>query len=632
MALPHAAAVVDLLPPVLLPELADIFHTPGSLELPLEEHPSKLPAMFMMVEDWAGVARKLMESGLAHVIPYEEIPRSHARSLSSGLFGVEKPGTEKRRVIVDRRRKNACERSLREAACLAAVVNNWSETKLMETIREMTLPHPMQFKDLFLTADSELRIDTKDARDYFYLMALPQAQRNATPIGWPLKRRELGVGGNPEALVMLCLTVPAMGSKHSMEVAQAAHHGVMREAGVLSPTNWITLGWSPPKGREWVGCYCDDLGLISIELSSPHCRDRKKEVGREPQSEGEKLSTKAELGYTAAKFVVKREKCKDNQREATVWGAELSSRRKDLGCPVEKIACIAHITWRLVRAETVVTKHLEVLLGLGGHALLHCRIAMSLMSFCFTWLHELVGRRAKCARWHARAKDELIGLAVCWPLFRSALDSCIHPTLLATDATLSKAGGVTTRLSPEQAVALWSRQRWKKVGLSYQGVEGDLTQPLFWARTPLIRDEVMEKSLQSLQFREAFRYRFRDKKHINFQDLLAWRTGIKMLSRDAAMHGTRLLCILDSQVVACSIQKGRSTSHRLNSLLHSICGTCLLTHIEPIALWVSSSADAADDPTRVSRVRTAVPGDSETDGFWRGAEAWTWPLEATRRE
>eukprot|EP00971_Amphidinium_carterae_P037555 738405-Amphidinium_carterae.1 len=233
MALPKAAAVVELTPPIVLPEIAEIFGTIGGLDLAPEEHPAKLPQMFMKVDNWSAIAQRLVQSGLAHVIPFEGAPRSLGRSLASGLFGVPKPGSELCRLIVDRRRKNACERSIREAACARASEESWEDEQLMMVIREMTLPHSLQFRDLFLCEHSYLHIDTKDAKDYFYLMALPPAQRHATPIGWPLKNSELDGEGDPDDTVMLALTAPAMGSKHSMEIAQATHHGVMRCAHVL---------------------------------------------------------------------------------------------------------------------------------------------------------------------------------------------------------------------------------------------------------------------------------------------------------------------------------------------------------------------------------------------------------------
>eukprot|EP00971_Amphidinium_carterae_P188722 3746151-Amphidinium_carterae.1 len=510
MALPAAAAVVELVPPLVQPELSALLHTPGGLDLPVAEHPQRLPAMYMQVSDWAAVARRLLDSGLAHIVDYDAVPRSRGRSLSSGLFGVSKPGSNLKRVIVDRRRKNACERSLREATLLVSAEQQWDLDRTLSLVREMTLPHPLQFKDLFMVHNSRLRIDTKDAKDYFYLMSLPDAQRQATPIGWPLRRRELGLiepQDGADSLVLLCLTAPAMGSKHSMEIAQATHRGVMRMAGILKEDlSWITLGWPPPASPHWMGCYCDDLALISVcpeKKSAYPVADFPPLLG-DTEEQGAQNDVAAEEGYKTAKFVVKREKCASDQKEAVVWGSELSSVRKDVGCPVEKVANIAHVTWLLMRRPFVTTKHLEILLGLWGHVLLHCRVGMCFICHGYRWLRQLTERRSRGGLWDISTRDELTGLALCWPLFRTSLLACLSPTVIATDATLRKAGGVECQVSPRQAVALWGRQRWHRVGLTFQGVDGDLDHPLFCTSVPIHRDCAMEMGLQTLQFHETF--------------------------------------------------------------------------------------------------------------------------------
>eukprot|EP00971_Amphidinium_carterae_P137456 2724149-Amphidinium_carterae.1 len=61
-------------------------------------------------------------------------------------------------------------------------------------------------------------------------------------------------------------------------------------------------------------------------------------------------------------------------------------------------------------------------------------------------------------------------------------------------------------------------------------MEGDLDTPLFRTTSPLRKDEALEGAVQTLQFREVCRYRFRDKRHINVQEMTAWRTGIRHLS------------------------------------------------------------------------------------------------------
>eukprot|EP00971_Amphidinium_carterae_P148930 2952700-Amphidinium_carterae.2 len=204
--------------------------------------------------------------------------------------------------------------------------------------------------------------------------------------------------------------------------------------------------------------------------------------------------------------------------------------------------------------------------------------------------------------------------------------------LASTDATLSRAGVVTAEVSAcsaEQAVAIWGRQKWHRVGLKFQGVGDDPTLPMFEVARPTLQDVPLERALQTLQFKEICRYRFRENRHINYQKLIVWRTGIKHFSRDLKYHNCRLLSLLDSQVVCYSVRKGRSTSCGLNALLQSVVGTCLLSKIEVLPLWIASKANPADDPTRIPEVRRALPNDHATTAFWDSAQRWSWPLTAT---
>eukprot|EP00971_Amphidinium_carterae_P184423 3661368-Amphidinium_carterae.1 len=191
MALPKQAAIVALVPPVLDPDISELLHRKGVFELPVSDHPEKLPALFMNVSSWSGVACRLVESGVAHLIDAEHAPHSRGRRLAAGMFGVAKPGSDLRRVRIDRRRKNACDFSLREVTCAEALKASWPTSRMLSALRRMTLPHSLQLKDLFLRRRSRLWITTKDAKDYFYLMQLPHWQREATIVGWPVLRHEV---------------------------------------------------------------------------------------------------------------------------------------------------------------------------------------------------------------------------------------------------------------------------------------------------------------------------------------------------------------------------------------------------------------------------------------------------------
>eukprot|EP00971_Amphidinium_carterae_P148929 2952700-Amphidinium_carterae.1 len=84
----------------------------------------------------------------------------------------------------------------------------------------------------------------------------------------------------------------------------------------------MTLGWAPPSGCHWVGCYCDDLALISVcQHVRPGGTDHAKE-------DALALDRRAEKGYSAARFVIKREKCESGLQEAVVWGSQLALQQE----------------------------------------------------------------------------------------------------------------------------------------------------------------------------------------------------------------------------------------------------------------------------------------------------------------
>eukprot|EP00971_Amphidinium_carterae_P056600 1118556-Amphidinium_carterae.3 len=134
--------------------------------------------------------------------------------------------------------------------------------------------------------------------------------------------------------VAVALAAPAMGSKHSMEIAQATHHGIMHHAKVIGHSSWMAWGWAPPSGPLWMGCYCDGLALIAV---------LDKKIGMS-LSEAKHLDDLAEAGYEKSRFIVKREKCETGLDEGTICGARLSSSRRDLRCPPEKFAAIDRVT------------------------------------------------------------------------------------------------------------------------------------------------------------------------------------------------------------------------------------------------------------------------------------------------
>eukprot|EP00971_Amphidinium_carterae_P296567 5891316-Amphidinium_carterae.1 len=90
-------------------------------------------------------------------------------------------------------------------------------------------------------------------------------------------------------------------------------------------------------------------------------------------------------------------------------------------------------------------------------------------------------------------------------------------------------------------------------------------------------DDDMEQAIQALQFSRVVDYPYRTRSHVNIQELLAWRTGVRWIANDATRRSTRVIQFLDSQVCVHVIAKGRSSSKRLNNIMQSALGHLLLS-------------------------------------------------------
>eukprot|EP00971_Amphidinium_carterae_P239458 4753747-Amphidinium_carterae.1 len=119
-----------------------------------------------------------------------------------------------------------------------------------------------------------------------------------------------------------------------------------------------------------------------------------------------------------------------------------------------------------------------------------------------------------------------------------------------------------------------------------------------------MRDFDLEEVVASLDFRESLRYKFRRDQHINVLEGHAWKSMIKLLcSQSDSLGHTRVMCGIDSQVLCCAIQRGRSGSTRLNEMLRSALPYQLLCRVRCVPLCLSTSANPADDPTRGAPLR-----------------------------
>ena len=86
--------------------------------------------------------------------------------------------------------------------------------------------------------------------------------------------------------------------------------------------------------------------------------------------------------------------------------------------------------------------------------------------------------------------------------------------------------------------------------------------------------------------------------HINVRELQAALAALRWRARKAARHSSRWLHLVDSQVVAAIVTKGRSSSRRLQPALKRWMATAIAADMYPIIGYVVSEDNPADEPSR----------------------------------
>eukprot|EP00971_Amphidinium_carterae_P351168 6491953-Amphidinium_carterae.1 len=466
VSLPTCSAMVDL-QTVLPPELFALLSVPGMLERVSDESEKEalsLPALFMRVRDWDELSLHLVQTGLCCLGEDRWSPTWGARHLRAGVFGVEKPDTCKVRMIVDRRRKNATEVSMRTSLygrCGATM----SEDRLHLLKRHMTLPHSLQFGDLLLPRHCELDMSVMDCKDFFYLLRVPEAAIWCTAVGRPVSSAVFRGPPLPEGAVRcdldvndtvtLFLQAPAMGDLKSVEIAQAAHTTVLLRAGMQSH-EWLTLNSPAPTQGAWRGCYVDDyfqgvvVPAVGHHLAARHRADML-EIGQV------KLD-RTRQEYERVGFIEKESKTHLHETHAVVWGGEVHSGQRWVAGSRKKMERLLLVTVRVLRSKRkwISVKVLERIIGHWVHQLLFQRVGMALLDDLYSVLNQR--RAGKGVVMLTRgALDELTMLVCLWPLFTADLGRPISKYVTATDATLTRGGAVIGEVSPSEATWLWHR-------------------------------------------------------------------------------------------------------------------------------------------------------------------------------
>jgi len=86
--------------------------------------------------------------------------------------------------------------------------------------------------------------------------------------------------------------------------------------------------------------------------------------------------------------------------------------------------------------------------------------------------------------------------------------------------------------------------------------------------------------------------------HINLYELLALLRAIKWRARSCSNLGSRILHLVDSQVVASMCAKRRTASRKLQGTLRRLNSWLIAAHFWPLYAYVHSEDNPADIPSR----------------------------------
>eukprot|EP00971_Amphidinium_carterae_P179105 3552694-Amphidinium_carterae.1 len=276
MALPTISGQTPLVVPTVPIEVERALALEGGFQKPVL--PDQISRTYTSISSWPEISREMIERRLTTLLPPKETPHFRGRRVTAGLFGVEKKGTSRSRVIVDRRAQNDLELNLRDVILVSALQGAIEPDRAAYLLRLMTLPYAAQFTRLLMTRTSRLAISTEDAADYYYHLKLPLAAVRTNCVGPLLDAESLRHGSAAQKLALqeaeqvwgphdrwsVCLVAPPMGDKKAPDVAQCVHCHLGWQSGCLTHATCMSHGFPSPRGPLWIGCYVDDFAQVAV--------------------------------------------------------------------------------------------------------------------------------------------------------------------------------------------------------------------------------------------------------------------------------------------------------------------------------------------------------------------------------
>ena len=512
-------------------------------------------------EHWPTILRKLHAADMITFLPRSQVLSEGRRLIKGGLFCVPHK-LESDRLINDRRPLNLRERRL-----------NWCQ-----------LPAGPQLTQLILNKGESVRASGDDLQNYFYLIKHLDSWQHRNCFGKPFKGALLAdLGLDASSWYVPAFKVLCMGDTNGVDVAQATHESLLRNAGCLKPSNTLIYGKTFPSDNTLEGLYIDDHLAFQVLDKRPN-RDR-------GIAGDELLMEKSRQAYDRWNLPRSKKKSFDKEYSFKAWGTSVDSVSGFVNTPLEKLQQIGSLTSSLLDLGKATKKSLQKLVGLFIHPFMHRRDCMCIFHHIYRYIDRMP--EFDIVRIPHHIRDELLTASLLLPLAYASIRWPISIQVSATDASSVRGGRATCVTSRTFAKTLYrfSEQAGEYTRLDWEDREIAPPTSMQAAPVPLV-DSLMRHRWVATQS-----CGFHKRHHINILELEMVRQEIKDRV-NSNRGGCRVVNLCDSRVTVGAFAKGRSSSIQMNHKLRGCLPWSLAGSVAVTNLWVPTDKNPADYPSR----------------------------------
>ena len=547
MSLPSKAGIIEPQDFLKGSQLEQFRTMPEHIPVENTNEPPVKGCFKVLGEDLPGVYRKLLESGVAVLLPEELAVRGEdGKILTGGLFAVNQV---ERRLV-------------------------WAK-----------LPHGCLLTQLILPKGHSIRGSGDDLSNYFYLLKhnpnwLP---RNAIGSVFDGEGFE-AFGGVKGRKYLLSFCVVAMGDLNAVDIAQQVHVEILRDCHCMQPSEVLSYKHVVPASHCYEGLYIDDHVTVQI---LPKKKNRKK---------GEKFRDETIIANSRAQYAkhgipTSASQAFKKSENFVAWGTEVNSASGRVGAPLKKLCQLGRVILEVLKLPRVSKKMLQQVAGLLIHPFMHRRSLMCLLQETFTWVETLDDKISKPLP--PAVREELIWCTLVLPVAEANIRWEISNRIGCSDASLSGGGRAAAWTTTPLAQTLYRFAEHKGEHVRLDWTHGGLIPESSMSRAP----SELEAILGDHPWVSTESCTFAHKQHINILETrMIYRELVDIVH--SCHRPQRCVLVVDSRAAAGAWAKGRSSSRQLNRLLRRSLGWTIAGRKSIHVIWVRSEANPADHPSR----------------------------------